>query len=176
MLNFLRLDADTPRWRVRLFAAAWVAVVAAVPAYIAADQAAGLDNFLPDRLTITLVAIVAAALSGYWIGWRLINPKASHSWGNALLLSALIWILAYYLLAVLLAAPLGISLAVETIADPPPTIWEALIVLLLNVPGITIVVYPPLGLYFGILMTGWYTLPVALIAGYILSRRYGRPW
>jgi hypothetical protein len=66
------LSSTTPRFRVRLLAAAWTAAVAAILTYIAAGTGniAG-ERIIPERIPLTLLAILAAGISGYWIGWRL---------------------------------------------------------------------------------------------------------
>ena len=96
------LSSKTPRSRVRLYAAAWTAAVAAIPAYISAGTGdiAG-EWIVPERIPLTLLAILAAGISGYWIGWRLIDPKGDHDSLGALFLGAVICLLSYYLLGVM---------------------------------------------------------------------------
>ena len=64
---------------MRLYAAAWTAAVAAIPAYIAAGTGTIAGEWIiPERIPLTLLAILAAGISGYWIGWRLIDPSGEN--------------------------------------------------------------------------------------------------
>jgi hypothetical protein len=169
------LSSKTPRSRVRLYAAAWTAAVAAVPAYIAAGTGTFAGEWIvPERLPLTLLAILAAGISGYWIGWRLIDPNGRHDSLGALFLGAVACLLSYYLLG-LMVAVLGIvpKIAANIAATPQGPLINLLAYLLLGL-GAVFVNVPLLALYFGIQFTGWYTLPVACIAGFLLSFRYRR--
>lgn len=165
------LNIDTPRWRVRLVAAGWTAAVAVVPAYIAAGATSGTDKMVPGRFLLALLGVIAAGLSGYWVGWRLFNPRTEHSWDLALYTSAFVWFLAYYLLAMILSARFYV---LELLANMGQMPLENPWYVPLGFLGWTFLMLPMYGVAFGIIMTGWYTLPVALLAGYLLSRRYRR--
>lgn len=164
------LNSKTPRSRVRLVAAAWTAAVAAIPAYIAAGTGTIAGEWIvPERIPLTLLAILAAGISGYWIGWRLIDPNGDHDSFGALFLGAAICLLSYYLLGVMVGLQYMVPLIITTTAFTFPGLLEAAI-------GIAacFVNAPAFALYFGIGLTGWYTFPVACIAAFVLSFRYRR--
>ncbi len=162
------LNSKTPRSRVRLYAAAWTATVAVIPAYIAAGPVAGMD-IVPERIPLTLLAILAAGISGYWIGWRLIDPNGDHDILGSLCLGAVICLLAYYLLGVLVGAQ---GMLPKVLTETPFTFPDLLVLPLLAV-GICLVNVPFMALVYGIPPT-WYTFAVAGIAGFILSFCYRR--
>ena len=165
------MNSKTPRSRVRLYAAAWTAAVAAIPAYIAAGTGniAG-EWIVPERIPFTLLAILAAGISGYWIGWRMIDPNGDHDSLGALFLGAAICLLSYYLLGVLVG---GLGMIPIVVTKTSFTLPDLLTVPLLAL-GATLVNAPYMGLVFGIPATGWYTFPVACIAAFVLSFCYRR--
>jgi hypothetical protein len=164
------LSVKIPRSRVRLYAAAWTAAVAAIPAYIAAGTGGIADVFIvPGRIPLTLVAILAASISGYWIGWRLIDPTGDHDSPGALFLGAAICLLSYYLLGVLVAVPE----TVQTMAAHNTFTPLALLIAPLAASPWILVGAPYFALVYGIPPT-WYTFPVACIAGFVLSFCYRR--
>jgi hypothetical protein len=164
------LDFKTPRSRLRLYAAAWTAAVAAIPAYIAAGTGSMLGaEIVPERLPLTLLAILAAGISGYWIGWRLIDPNGDCDSLVAPFLGAAICLLAYYLLGVLVAVPE----TVQTMAAHNTFTPLFLLLAPLAASPWIFVGAPYFVLRYGIPLT-WYTFPVACIAGFVLSFCYRR--
>jgi hypothetical protein len=164
------LNIKTPRSRLRLYAAAWTAAVAAIPAYIAAGTGniAG-EWIVPERIPLTLLAILAAGISGYWIGWRLIDPNGDHDSLGALFLGAVICLLAYYLLGVMVGA---LGMVPKVVTDLAFIFPDTLFVLLLAL-GAILVNAPFLAIVYGIPPT-WYTFLIACIAGFVLSFCYRR--
>ncbi len=164
------LSPKTPRSRLRLYAAAWTAAVAAIPAYIAAGTAGIADGIIvPGRIPLTLIAIMAAGISGYWIGWRLIDPNGDHDSLGGVFLGAAICLLAYYLLGVLVAVPYTI----QTMAAHNTFTLLTLLLAPLAASPVIFVSVPYFALVYGIPPT-WYTFPVACIAGFVLSFCYRR--
>ena len=162
------LSPKTPRTRLRLYAAAWTAAVAAVPAYIAAGLVAG-EDIVPERIPLTLLAILAAGISGYWIGWRLIDPNGDHFILGGVFLGAVICLLAYYLLGVMVGA---LDMVPKVVTETPFTFPDVVVLPLLAV-GICLINVPFMAIVFGVPPT-WYTFAVAGIAGFILSFCYRR--
>ena len=160
------LSPKTPRSRLRLYAAAWTAALAAVPAYIAAGMVAG-EYIVPERIPLTLLAILAAGISGYWIGWRLIDPNGDHFILGGVSLGAVICLFAYYLLGVMVGA---LDKVPEIVTETPFTFPELLTIPLQGVLA-TFFVAPYVAIVLGIPAT-WYTFAVAGIAGFILSFCY----
>ena len=101
--------------------------MAAIPAYISAGTGdiAG-EWIVPERIPLTLLAILAAGISGYWIGWRLIDPKGDHDSLGALFLGAVICLLSYYLLGVMVGALCMVQKAVTKRLHFPWTYWSFL--------------------------------------------------
>ena len=164
------LSPETPRLRLRLYAGAWTAAVAAVPAYIAAGTEGIADVFIvPGRIPLTLIAILAAGISGYWIGWRLIDPNGGHIILGGVFLGAAICLLAYYLLGVMAGALYIVQIVVANIDFAFP---DLLIVPLIGLAA-TFVSAPYFVVLYDIPPT-WYTFPVACIAAFVLSFCYRR--
>jgi hypothetical protein len=164
------LCPNTPRSRLRLYAAAWTAAVAAIPAYIAAGTGSTVGaEIVPERIPLTLLAILAAGISGYWIGWRPNDPNGDHFILSGVFLGAVICLLAYYLLAVMGAVPETIQ---TMAAHTTFTLSDLLLAPLAASPWI-FVGAPYFALVYGIPPT-WYTFPVACIAGFVLSFCYRR--
>ncbi len=164
------LSSKTPRSRVRLYAAAWTAAVAAIPAYVAAGTGSTVGaEIVPERIPLTLLAVLAAGISGYWIGWRLIDPNGDHDSLGALFLGAVICLLSYYLLGVMVGA---LDIVPKIVTDTPLTFPDLLTGPLVDLGNIFVSV-PFFAIIYGIPFT-WYTFPVACIAGFVLSFCYRR--
>jgi hypothetical protein len=164
------LDFKTPRSRVRLYAAAWTAAVAAIPAYIAAGTASMAGTgVVPERIPLTLLAILAAGISGYWIGWRLIDPNGDHIILGSVFLGAVICLFAYYLLGVMVGAQYMVP---KVVADTTFTFPDLLTVPLQGLASIFGLI-PFMAIVLCIPPT-WYTFAVAGIAGFVLSFCYRR--
>lgn len=118
---------------------------------------------------LTLLAILAAGISGYWIGWRLIDPNGDCDSLVAPFLGAAICLLAYYLLGVLVAVPE----TVQTMAAHNTFTPLFLLLAPLAASPWIFVGAPYFVLRYGIPLT-WYTFPVACIAGFVLSFCYRR--
>ena len=160
------LSPKTPRSRLRLYAAAWTAALAAVPAYIAAGLVAG-EYIVPERIPLTLLAILAAGISGYWIGWRLIDPNGDHFILGGVSLGAVICLFAYYLLGVMVGA---LGMVPKIVANITFT-FPDLLTVPLQALGATLFFAPYVAIVLGIPPT-WYTFAVAGVAGFILSFCY----
>lgn len=157
-----RLAVEQTRLPVRLRTAGWAAAVAAIPAYVAADTLTGpaFGDLVPiPLLDLVLMTLVSAALSGFLFGWRLLDPQRPHEGFKAIGLGIVTALLAYLLLAdVSIFA--GILLPSRYGGGDEYTFGGLLIALLAG---------PFFVLYWGILLTGWYTLLVAGLAGFALS-------
>ncbi len=125
---------------------------------------------VPGRIPLTLLALLAAGISGYWIGWRLVDPSMNYNGLGASLLGSGICLLSYYLLGVMAGALYMVEIAV---ANPTFAIPDLLTVPLIGL-AVTFFAAPYLGMILGIPLTWWYTFPVACIAGFLLSFRYRR--
>lgn len=152
---------------LRLRAAAWTAAIALIPAAIAAQQwlkPNGLGAFVDMQKTfsvagMTLIAVAAAGVSGYLLAEPLLDPDLLHDGVTAVTRGIVTALLAYLLFCF-----------VVVIIMMTPTYWAGVmtpIEVIVSVFG-----SPLFGLFYGLLTTGWYTLPVAGAAGYLLSRMY----
>ncbi len=119
---------------------------------------------------MTLLAILAAGISGYWIGWRLLDPSGDHIILGGVFLGAVICLVAYYLLGVLVGT---LHMAPKVVTETPSFTFPDRLILPLLAVGICLVNVPFMAIFFGIPLT-WYTFAVAGTAGFILSFCYRR--
>lgn len=113
--------------------------------------------------TYMLPAIVGVAISGYILGWRLVNPAAYHEGWLAAVMGVRIWLLA--------CAVMCVILMLMWLAQPHLMIWYD------SPAGTvrdirTIVSGSLLTVLLWIALTGWITLPAACVASYFLSSHY----
>jgi hypothetical protein len=152
---------------LRLRAALWCAAVAAIPTVAFLWLISGGLSFRAPSLppsTFFVIPVAAAALSGFWIGWRLLDPTAHHNAVRALLLGAAVWLLAYVLMGGLLLLTVAPQNYVQMVQSGAGARLVA------TLPGDLLGVLELVGIAIGI--TGWFTLPIACLAAYLLSRRY----
>jgi hypothetical protein len=151
---------------LRLRAALWAAAVAVPPAALAAAQATDTYGYGPwinhPYGVVLLMALGSAAVSGVLLGWRLIDPVRRHNAWSAIFLSVAVAVLAYFLLAFQVTFHTFLSYWQRgTCAEVPDLCSGFADTLFLFWLG-------------SLAFTGWYSLPVACIGGYVLSRRYSR--
>lgn len=162
------------RRRLRLRAAAWGAAVALIPAAIAANRWLAPDGLgeaisMGDDFNVaglTLLAAASAAVSSYLIAWPLIDSETQHDGVAAAARGVVTVLLAYFLFCwiaylFMYASLLPYLYAVQQEGQVRP----------LDDLGQTLVL-PFYGMFYGLIESGWYTLPVGGIAGWALSRRY----
>lgn len=146
--------------RLRLRAAAWASLVAVVIVGIGTLVVA-FGDFDTAVISIIVSAVISAGVSGYIIGWHLLNPEEQHNALNAMLwgwavaglaypIFAVIWAFAEQIRNTILYAQLGIG------SPEPGYIILTLIVALL----------------FGPFFSGWYIVPIAGIVAIPISWRY----
>ena len=151
---------------LRLRAALWCAGVAIIPAagyslYMSQDGYVNLGTLL---LVLLVLPVISAAISGFWIGWRLIDPAAPHDTWGAVRLGLAVALLAYAILVALFllvisAQRIGYALQSGGALDLVRGLPSALLGYV-SLVGVVL------------LQTGWFTLPIACVAAYWLSRRY----
>jgi hypothetical protein len=160
----------TSKTRLRLRSAMWAAGVAGILfaacvflpwPWTAPWPGTRLD---PMTLELFLATAMAAGISGYAIGWRLLDPKALHDAWAGLGWGLLVALLAYPILGLLLGL---IVVAVDLFhflqGDHD---WQVTSIRTVVLWAVLLV---PFG---GVVYTGWITLPVAGTVGYLFGRRY----
>lgn len=153
--------------QLRLRAAFWTAVVASIAItppvlYLSYRSAYGDLPFVV--IAFILMPVVAAGISGYLAGGRLVDSEEIHDPRDAIGLGLAIGLLAHAILGGLyLLATLGITIIQYIRAGLVSELLQTIPLLLLM---------SLMGTVGGIWIVGWFTLPVACIAAYWLSRRY----
>lgn len=157
--------------RLRLIAAGCMAGAMGAPVallfwYLDASNQAYTDvNPSSSVTTYMLPAIIGAGISGYILGWRLVNPATYHDGWHAAVVGVRIWLLA--------CAAMCVMLMLTWLARPHLMIWY-------DSPADpvqdirTIVSGSLLTVLLWIALTGWLTLPAACITSYLLSSHYGK--
>ena len=92
------------RLHLRLRAAGWMAAVAGLFAtafilYLSYDHRLHIES-----IGLIATATFGAGISGYWIGWRLVDPEEEEDWTSALALGMATGLLAYPLCVLLYMA------------------------------------------------------------------------
>jgi hypothetical protein len=160
-----------PSLRLRLRAAVWAAAVALIPVILFVRLRPWQWYFTGDefyfQLPWLIAAVVAAAISGFIFGWRLLDAGETHDWRTAAAQSIKVTVWAHGILstAPLLFVLLTASYAAARDGLPITEIMESI-----NLPALLI---SPFFFWFGsIMIMGWFTLPVGVTAGYLLSKHY----
>ena len=146
---------------LRLRAALWCAAVAGAlcMGYLLYQHLGILDN---AGWILILFGMVPAGISGWLIGWHLLNPHGYHDIASAIGLGTAVVMLAYGILLVILPMLAFISAGSSAWAvlqdSEAASTYLALFCLLI-----------PAG---ALILTGWITLPAGWLAAYLLSWRY----
>lgn len=153
--------------QLRLRAALWTALVSGVaitpPVLYFSYRETYSDLFFVVIIFI-LMPIAAAGISGYLAGGRLIDSEKIHDARDAIGLGLAIGLLAHFILGGLyLLTALVIAIIGHIQAGLASQLLQTIPMLLLMFL---------MGTISGIWIVGWFTLPVAGIAAYLLSRRY----
>ena len=112
--------------RLRLHAAGWAAVVTVIPIALFAYVQPWKWYFSGDEFYLFLpffvAAIVAAAVSGFLFGWRLLDAGEAHDWWSAIVIGLKVTFSAHCLLAIA-PAPVGLLILPVWLAQEAMT-WE----------------------------------------------------
>jgi hypothetical protein len=155
---------------LRLQAAAWAAAVALIPVMLFVRLRPWQWYFTGDEFYLQLpgviAAVVAAAISGSLFGWRLVNAGESHDWRSAVVIGLKVTFWAHCLLAVA-PAPVGLLILPAWLAQEGIT-WEQLLEEFLK----AVLVFPIFVVFISLMFIGWATIPIGIVAGYLLSKHY----
>ncbi len=146
---------------LRLRAALWCAAVAGALC-IGVLLYRHLDLVNNAGWVLVLFSMVPAGVSGWLVGWHLLNPNGHHDPASAIGLGTAVVLLAYGVMFVIVPVVAFLSAGHRA--------WEALqdneaVFALTMFFGLLF----PIG---AIILTGWITLPIGWIAAYLLSWRY----
>lgn len=154
--------------KLRLHAVFWTAAVASIPAasfFLYVNYIyPGYNYPALSVLLLTSLPVIAAGMSGCLWGWRLLEPIEHRNAVPIILLGLRTALLAYAVLGgmimLCLSPVLFMGEGVARLIREPMTIVLMFLFAYIVTVGVIIV------------LTGWFTLPVAGIAGYLLNRRY----
>ncbi len=156
--------------RLRLRAAGWAAVVTGIPIALFTYVQPWKWYFSGDEFYLFLpffvAAIVAAAVSGFLFGWRLLDGGESHDRRSAVIISLKIILWAHCFLAIA-PAPVGLLIFPAWLAQAGMT-WEQRLEEFLK----GVLIFPITLFFFSLMFIGWATLPIGVTAGYLLSKHY----
>lgn len=159
-----------PSLRLRLRAAAWAAAVALIPVILFVRLRPWQWYFTGDefyfQLPWLIAAVVAAAISCFLFGWRLLNAGEAHDWRSAVVIGLNVTLGAHCLLAIA-PAPVGLFILPAWLAQEGVT-WEQLLEEFLK----AVLVFPFFVIFISLMFIGWATIPIGMAAGYLLSKRY----
>ena len=145
------------RLHLQLRAAGWMAAMAGLFAtafilYLSYDHRLHIE-----AIGLIAAAIVAAGISGYWIGWRLVDPEEEEDWTSAFALGMATGLLAYPLCVLLYMAGPIIVYSITSHALVLDSGFAFVFVFLL----------------FGFASSSiWIALPLAGVVGILLGKRY----
>ena len=149
--------------KLRLRAAVWAAAIAGAPVFsmFVVRSPWNEHDLGVYMIGFALAIALSAGVSGYIVGWRLLDPNEYHEFDTAMGLGMATALLAYPILGAFLTVAVGFGDLVNTLRGNAT--WEAA-----SVRGYAFVLF--CGPFVGLVYTGLITLPLAAIAGYFLSR------